>query len=251
MRIHKNECPNLKKCVMSCDGGLHPKLDKYELSKHFNAAAMHLFLGAPRSGKTSMIYSLFQSPRVLRHCFHTIYIFQPSVSRASMTDKIFDKLPQDQIFEELSLENLEYVMQRLRADADAGFNSAIIFDDQSAHLKNKETMKLFKELVWNRRHLHASCFFAVQSLFAVPKELRRVWTNVVIFKVNKQQLNDIWDEIVEKPRDMVDDIRKLVFDKPFQFLFINVDSQRLYKCWDEILFDDDENEDDMKSECSK
>ncbi len=36
---------------------------------------------------------------------------------------------------------------------------------------------------------------------------------------------------------MKDDIRKLVYDKPYQYLFINVDSQRLFKGWDEIILD--------------
>lgn len=241
MHIKKNDCPNLKKCVMNCDQGIHPKLDAYELTKHLNQHSMNLFLGPPRSGKTSLLYSFFKSNKLLKNCFHTIYIFQPNQSRASMSDKIFDTLPEDQLFDELSLENLENVMERIRVDADKGFNSAILFDDQSAHLKNKDTMRLFKELVWNRRHLHVSCFFCVQSWFAVPKELRRVWTNIFIFKVNKQQLNDIWEEMVEQPKELIDKIRKLVYDKPHQYLFINVDNQRMYKCFDEIILND-ENE---------
>jgi hypothetical protein len=162
-----------------------------------------------------------------------------------MQDKIFDTLPEDQLYDELSYENLSEVMDRIRLDADEGFNSAILFDDQSSHLKNKDTMRLFKELVWNRRHLHVSCFFCVQSWFAVPKELRRVWTNAFIFKVNKQQLNDIWEEIIEKPKDLVDKIRKLVYDKPHQYLFINVDNQRIFKCWDEIILDDESDNEDI------
>ena len=203
MHIHKNDSPNLKKCVMNCDGGIHDKLDKYEQTRFLNQHSMNLFLGPPRSGKTSLLYSFFKSSKILKNCFHTIYVFQPKQSRASMQDKIFDTLPEDQLYDELSYENLSEVMDRIRLDADEGFNSAILFDDQSSHLKNKDTMRLFKELVWNRRHLHVSCFFCVQSWFAVPKELRRVWTNAFIFKVNKQQLNDIWEEIIEKPKDFL------------------------------------------------
>jgi GTPase SAR1 family protein len=203
---------------------------------------MNLFLGPPRSGKTSLLYSFFKSSKILKNCFHAIYVFQPKVSRASMQDKIFDSLPDDQLYDELSYENLQEVMERIKLDADEGFNSAILIDDQSAYLKNKDTMKLFKELVWNRRHLHVSCFFCVQSWFSVPKELRRVWTNVFIFKVNKQQLSDIWEEIVEQPKELIDKIRKLVFDKPHQYLFINVENQRMFKNFDEIVFDTDSSD---------
>lgn len=240
MRLKRNDCPVLKKCSMSCDEEIHPKLNKYELTKHMNQHSMNLFLGAPKSGKTSLLYSFFKSNKLLAHCFHTIYVFQPNISRASMKDKIFDKLPEDQLFDEITVDNLAEVMRRAKEDADSGFSTAIIFDDQSAHLKNTDTLKLFKEMAWNRRHLHISCFFCVQSWTAVPKELRRVWTNVFAFKMNKEQLAEMWDEIIEKPKKLIPEVRKLVFDKPYQFLFINVDQQRLYKCWDEIIFDDDE-----------
>ena len=36
------------------------------------------------------------------------------------------------------------------------------------------------------------------------------------------------------------EISKLVYDKPHNFLYINTESQRLFKGWDEIGFDDDD-----------
>ena len=33
----------------------------------------------------------------------------------------------------------------------------------------------------------------------------------------------------------IDEILKLVYDKPFNFLFINTDTQTLFKNWDQIL----------------
>ena len=76
-----------------------------------------------------------------------------------MKEKLFDTLPENQKFDELTLENLEYVKNNLDPDE----NSCIIFDDQGAYLKNNETKKLLKELIMNRRHLHLSIFFLVQT----------------------------------------------------------------------------------------
>lgn len=238
IEIKENDCPNLKKCVMTCDGGIHDKLNKYELTTFLNQHSTNLLIGRPRSGKTSLLYSLFRSNKVLRNCFHTIYIFQPKQSRASMSDKIFDSLPEDQLYDELTFDNLNQVLERIRQDADEGFNSCIIFDDMTAYLKNKETLKLFKELIFNRRHLRTSLYFCVQTWFSVPKDLRRLWSNIFIFKTTKEELNNIWNEVIELPIDLIDQIRKIVYDKPFKYLFINVDTQRLFDGWNEIIINE-------------
>lgn len=239
IEIKKNDCPNLKKCVMNCDCGINDKLNKYELTSFLNQHSTNLFIGRPRSGKTSLLYSLFKSNKILRNCFHTIYIFQPKQSRASMSDKIFDTLPEDQVFEELSFENLNEVLERIKNDADEGFNSCIIFDDMTAYLKNKDTLNLFKELIFNRRHLRTSLYFCVQTWFSVHKDLRRLWSNIFIFKTTKEELNNIFEEVVEQPKELIIKIRKLVYDKPYQYLFINVDTQRLFKNWDEIIINEE------------
>ena len=236
--IIKNKKPDLPVCVMKCDKGLHDKLDKYELTKYLNQHSTTLFLGAPRSGKTSLLYSFMKG--LLKKVFHSVYIFQPAESRASMSDKLFDKLPEDQLFSELNFDNLAEVMERIRLDAAEGYNSLIIFDDMTAYLKSNDTMKLFKELVFNRRHLRTSLYFCVQTYFSVPKELRRVWTNLFIFKTSKDELKNIWNEQIEYPEELLPKVRALVYDKPYQYLFINSTSQRLFHGFDEIVIKDEE-----------
>ena len=236
--IIKNEKPNLPVCIMKCDNGLHNKLDKYELTKFLNQHSTTIFIGKPRSGKTSLLYSFMKG--LLKKVFHSVYIFQPSESRASMSDKLFDKLPSDQLFSELNFDSLAEVMERIKLDAAEGYNSLIIFDDMTAYLKNNETMKLFKELVFNRRHLRTSLYFCVQTYFSVPKELRRVWTNLFIFKTSKDELKNIWTELIEYPEELLPKVRSLVYDKPYQYLFINTDTQRLFNGFDEIVIKDEE-----------
>ena len=48
--------------------------------------------------------SLFN--KMLRGCFHNIYLFQPSHSRASMKKDIFEELSDEQKFDELNYDNL-------------------------------------------------------------------------------------------------------------------------------------------------
>jgi len=237
--IIKNKKPDLPVCVMKCDNGLHDKLNKYELTKFLNQHSTTLYIGKPRSGKTSLLYSFMKG--LLKKVFHSVYIFQPAESRASMSDKLFDKLPQDQLFNELNFDSLAEVMARIKLDAAEGYNSLIIFDDMTAYLKNNDTMKLFKELVFNRRHLRTSLYFCVQTYFSVPKELRRVWTNLFIFKTSKDELKNIWDELIEYDEKLLPKVRSIVYNKPYQYLFLNTDTQRIFHNFDELVIKGDDD----------
>ena len=240
--IQKNKKPKLKACEMICDKELNAKLNKYELTKFLNSHTTNLLIGKPRSGKTSLLYSLFQSSRCLKKCFHNIYLFQPSHSRGSMKDKLFDKLPDDQKYEELDYESLDEVMDRIKM-SDPDHNNCIIFDDMTAYLKDYHVEKLLKELVFNRRHLRTSIFFLCQTYISVPKDLRKLFSNLFIFRVNKNELKLIFEEQIEDKTkvNLISEITKLVFDRPFQFLFINTDTQRFFKNFDELLFKDDDD----------
>lgn len=238
-----NDKPNLPPCTMKCDTGLSDKLDKYDITSFMNCHSTNLFIGKPRSGKTSLLHSLFQHRNMLRYCYNTIYLVQPVQSGASIENNIFDKLPEDQVYRELTFDNLFEIKMRIDEDAKDGHTSAIIFDDVTAELKNKSTMKLFKELAFNRRHLRLSMFFLVQTYFSVPKEIRRVFTNLFIFKTSKNEMANIFDELIEYPSEFMKPIMKLVYDRPYQFLFVNTDSQRMFKCWDEIIINEDDDED--------
>ena len=240
--IQKNKKPKLKACEMICDKELNAKLNKYELTKFLNAHTTNLLIGKPRSGKTSLLYSLFQTSKCLKKCFHNIYLFQPSHSRGFMKDKLFDKLPDDQKYEELDYESLDEVMDRIKM-SDPDHNNCIIFDDMTAYLKDYHVEKLLKELVFNRRHLRTSIFFLCQTYISVPKDLRKLFSNLFIFRVNKNELKLIFEEQIEDKTkvNLISEITKLVFDRPFQFLFINTDTQRFFKNFDELLFKDDDD----------
>ena len=75
--IKKHKKPILKNCEMRCDKPLHKKLDKFELTRFLNKHTTNLLIGRPGSGKTSLLFSLFENKEILRKVFHRIYVFQP------------------------------------------------------------------------------------------------------------------------------------------------------------------------------
>tara|TARA_R110002050_G_scaffold94967_1_gene197693 strand:- start:4342 stop:5064 length:723 start_codon:yes stop_codon:yes gene_type:complete len=240
MDLVKLKTPKLKPPEMVCDKKLHPKLDDYELTSYLNSHSTNLLLGKPKSGKSSLLWSMLKDKRMLNRVFHNVYLFQPSHSRASIKNNIFKKHPEDKCFEELNYEDLDEVMERIRG-TDPKETNVIIFDDQSAYLKNKETLRLFKELIFNRRHLRTSIYFLNQTFFSVPKELRRLFSNIFVFKVSRNEMKNLFDEVVEQDhvKELMPQISKLVYDKPYQYLFINTDNQKFYKGFDRIDFAED------------
>ena len=98
-----------------------------------------------------------------------------------MKDQQFNQLPADQLYEELTYDSLNDCMQRI-SSAPEEENHCIIFDDMAAYLKNKQKLLMLKELIHNRRHLLCSIIFLVQTWYSVPKDIRKLFSNLFIFK---------------------------------------------------------------------
>ena len=60
-----------------------------------------------------------------------------------MKDQLYNKLPADQLYEELTRDNLKIRSQNF------GEYSCIVFDDMTAYLKNKHTLQMLKKLIYN------------------------------------------------------------------------------------------------------
>ena len=234
LTLKVNTKPELPICPMLCDVKLHEKLDDYELTKFMNCHSTNLLIGKMGSGKTNLLYSFFKSKKLMNKVYDKIILFQPSTSRASMKDKLFDQLPDEQKFDELSLENLELA----EGLCDEEGNNAILIDDMGAYLKDKDIKKKLKEMIMNRRHKHLTIYFLCQTWFSIEKDIRKLFSNIFVFKVGKKELETIFDEVIERPKDIIMPISRLVYDKPYQFLFINIDTGRLFKNFDEIIIED-------------
>ena len=237
IKIIENEKPKMPKCSMNCDGGLSTKLEKYELTKFLNGHETQVFCGKPKSGKTSLAYSFFKSP--LRKVFHNIYLFQPSHSWSSMDDSIFDTLPDENKYDELNEENLYEVLGKIKEEAKGGYNSCILFDDVGAAYKDNQIQKILREIIFNRRHYHVNCYFLVQSWKSVPLTIRKLFTNIFLFKVSKKEFEEITDEILEIRKEFIQPIMKQVFSEPYKWMFINTTENRIFDGFNEMLFDEE------------
>jgi len=246
IELIKHKKPRLKIPECVCDTPLNPCLNNYELMNlAFNKlSTSSLIIGKPGSGKTTFLQSLFSSSSSgLRNKYSKIYLFCPPRSRESMLDGPLDAIPEERIYDELNYDNLFEVIKLCKADNDNKYKTkykfCLIFDDMGAYLKNKSTLKLFNELMMNRRHMRISVIFLVQTFYSVSREMRRLFVNFFIFKVNKKTLIEIFDEILEEnDKDLIDDISKIAFNKPHNFLYINSDKNRMFINHDELVIHD-------------
>ena len=244
MKIKINKAPEIKKIKFSCDEGLNKKLEEYPLTKDFlNMYNTTAFVGTMGSGKTSLMINFLLG--FYKKTFHYIYVFMPQTSRNSLHNNIFEKyLPETQLYEELNEETINDLYEKLKTNSSNNHKSLVIYDDVQKSLKDYNTLKNLKSIIANQRHLKVVNLILLQNFFALDKSLRELINNIILFKLGKSQNEKIFNEIIETHRDKFDNIRKLVFDAPHSWMFVNVKSQRVFKCWDEIIFDEEEKEDE-------
>ena len=239
LRLKENKKPHMTKINFECDDEIHKKLNEYELSKEFlNRSNTTVFIGRQGSGKTSLLINIVKG--IYKKCFNYIYVVMPHSSRKSLKNNIFDKyLPESQIYEELNEETISDIYNKLKENSENGHRSLIIFDDVQKALKNHSVLLSLKNIIANQRHLKVVNLILVQNYFSLEKSLRELLSNIIMFKLNKTQTQKVFDECVEHAKDKFEQIRDFVYDEPYKWMFINLPTQKIFKEWDEIIFDED------------
>ena len=187
------------------------------------------------SGKSSLVESMFK--HVLNKVFHNVFLFIPEKSLDSMKKSVFGHLPENHILHDL--ESLPEVLNSIKSE-DEDDNHAIIFDDMSAYLKAKENIPILRELIFNMRHSHVSIYIICQSYKSIPKDLRQVLTNLFLFKVSNSVMFNIMDEHVEDyaEKQFIKKLVKIVYNEPHQYLFLNTNTHRMFKGFDELIIEE-------------
>ena len=75
----------------------------------------------------------------------------------------------------------------------------------------------------------------LQSFLSCPREVRKLCNNVIMWKPSKIEFITLFDELFETSKDDAMDLMRYAFTKPHDYLFLNVDNQRLFKDFDELI----------------
>jgi len=150
------------------------------------------------------------------------------------------------LYEELNEQTIDELYEKLKHNSSKTNISIVIYDDVQKSLKTPRVLKSLKNIICNQRHLKVVYLILLQNFYALDRSLREVINNIILFKLGKSQTEKIFGEIIETYKDRFDDIRRLVYDQGHNWLFVNVRSQRMYKMFDEIICEEDEEDDDMQ-----
>ena len=111
-----------------------------------------LIVGKPRSGKTNLLLNLTtKAHKNFNRKFDRVYLWSPSIH--TMEDDPFELLPEDQKYEQLTLDNLQSVLAEIKDSHD---KTLFILDDVIADMRGKgkaQLENLLHKVFFNRRHL--------------------------------------------------------------------------------------------------
>lgn len=241
MYVKEHPKVDLKTIKMNCDFKLHEKLEHTELTKSFfNKTNFTLIVGSCGSGKSTWTISFIK--QLYKKVFNNVYLVMPPSSRASIQDNPFEDLAEDKVHDELDEETINFIYEMLKVNSEEDETSLLILDDVQRALKEKSVLKSLKNVIANRRHLKTSTFCIVQNYNALDKSLRALATNIICFaNLTPSQFETIREEHLNIDKDTFKKIRKMCYSEPHDWMLINCESERIFKKFDEIIYEEEDN----------
>jgi GTPase SAR1 family protein len=235
LKLKNNKRPHLNIPSFSVDNKLKDKLDNIEIFKLMNKSHFALFLGKAGSGKSSLVISFLNSKDAFKKCFHNVFLFCPANSRSSIKDDFWENnLEEEQIYDDLTIDNLIDAYSKIEQDSLQGFKSLIILDDVQKNLKG-DCEKFLLHIINNRRHNRICIWICCQNYKTIPLQVRLTLTDLFIFKVGKQEIENIYEELTEIDKNKFNIITNNAYNNLGDFLYLNCLTQRLFNNWDEIV----------------
>ena len=134
----------------------------------------------------------------------------------------------------MTIDNLIDAYSKIEQDSLLGFKSLIILDDVQKNLKG-DCEKFLLHIINNRRHNRICIWICCQNYKTIPLQVRLTLTDLFIFKVGKQEIENIYEELTEIDKNKFNIITNNAYKSIGDFLYLNCLSQRLFNNWDEIV----------------
>lgn len=244
-----NDKIKLSKMCFSCDGIDDSIPAPLPQKKNFFLG----LIGKPGSGKTSLLMNLItKRNKCFNRKFDKVFLFSPSL--ATDKDNKFSTLPSDQIYDELSVENLDEVLKRVKGSGD---DTLLILDDVINDItKSTELQRNLCRVIMNRRHLTTDgengtmgIIMTTQVAIKIPAPIRKCLTHLVLFNTsNKKELQTIFDEFVSIPKKKFIEVLKYCFKSKHDFIYLNLEEEiknQYHNKFNKLVFDT-ENQYDIR-----
>lgn len=201
-----------------------------------------LIIGRPGYGKTSLINSLVcKSGKNFNRKFDRVFIWSPSM--ITMEGDPYEMIPDDQKFEEATLENIQEVLDEIR---DTGDKVLFIFDDVIADIRGKgkgQIENLLQKIFFNRRHLagaggSVSIIATSQTYNKIDPKLRKTASQLVQYKPQKKEVENIYDDMILIPKKEFLDVLRFIYDKKHNFMYIDTqlpEDKQIHKNFNQLI----------------
>jgi hypothetical protein len=210
---------------MSCDKPMHvsPPLP--------DTPFFWLVVGAPGSGKTNLLVNLINKVGKFYHKqFERVYFTSPS------THTIAEKLGvhPDNLFSDVSrlqeILDINGEYKRICPHHRALF----VFDDMS-HILKKLNNQDFLCMIQNRRHYGAHILFVAQKLNKIPLEMRTLASHIAMFNTPHNTEWKVLDDEFNFTSSSYSSMRRHIYRDPHDFLFLDLNGQKMYRNFSEII----------------
>lgn len=185
-----------------------------------------LVIGKPGMGKTTLLLSLVcKQGKAFNRKFDRVYLWSPSL--ITMEDDPFELIPEDQKFEEVTLDNLTEVLDEIK---DSGEKILFLMDDVIADIRGKgkgAIENLLQKIFFNRRHLagaggSVSIIATSQAYNKIDPKLRKTASQIIFYKnLHKRETESLFDEVILLPKKEYTDTLRYVFNKKHDFMYID------------------------------
>ena len=210
---------------------------------------LSLIIGLPASGKSSLIKTLLNGSKtdnLYNNVFHSVYYI-------SASDTMNLKIPEEKYIILDGSEPLDKILQNIIdnesviGEEDEPHHVAIFMDDAINFINtNRSALNIFRKLVLNGRHIlgkHSSVitFIVSQKIKSIPLTIRSQANQVFFFDSTKAEKEVMRDEFLPLDKKEADELYKYIFDKAFNFLFVNLFIQkdrRMFKNFNQLILKD-------------
>ena len=211
---------------------IHPNLP--------NTSHTALLVGAPSSGKSSLVEYMLRDKELYNKKYDTVLYVAPASSMKAFDNSVFADHPEEKKFTDLTPENLNEIFKVLEENRDDDKNVLLVLDDIQSDLKNPYIEKKLIQLFSNFRHLRCSVWVLAQNLILIPKQIRILAQYYYLFNItHRAEFDYIKDEVLAwLPRKTVMNVLNYVYDQPHQFLLVNKKKKLLYKNFNKLEIND-------------
>jgi len=239
MKIIELAKPKLKPVKMNVDDIIDSKLEEFPAIKQcFGTSNTTLICGGTGCGKTTWLIQMLKS--IFKKVYHDIFLIMPENSMNSIADKdnVFKKyLDPENIYHTYDVETLQTIYDKIEDNASQGYYSLLLIDDYGNLLKSKQEAKILQSMFLKNRHLRLTAFVLVQNWNQMPKLVREITNNAVLFNTNKSMNEKFFEEVMSIKKKEFNELMKLL-PTTHDYVLVSLKHKKMYHNWNEIKFDD-------------